>query len=106
VRGAALARLGRAPSTGRPPPRPPRPARSWPERRSRGPQPAVVRAPPPRAAARVPVSRVAPTASKCGSTGSCLWSDIPRPVNDRVTGKGGESVDVLVPTTVVYSGKQ
>jgi len=46
VRGAALARLGRARSTRRPPPRPPRPARSWPERRSRGPQPAAVRAPP------------------------------------------------------------
>jgi len=25
----------------------------------------------------------------CGSTGSCQWSDIPRPVNDRVTGKRG-----------------
>ena len=46
VRGAALARLGRARSTRRPPPGPPRPARSWPERRSRGPQPAAVRAPP------------------------------------------------------------
>jgi len=69
VRGPALARLGRARSTERQLPRPPRPARSWPERRSRGPQPAAVRPPPPRAAARVPVSRVAPTASKarCGS---------------------------------------
>jgi len=46
VRGAALARLGRARSTRRPPPGPPRPSRSWPERRSRGPQPAAVRAPP------------------------------------------------------------
>ena len=46
-----------------------------------------------------------PPGRSCGSTGSCQWSDIPRPVNDRVTGKGGESVDVLVPTTVVYSGK-
>jgi len=27
-------------------------------------------------------------------------------VNDRATGKRGESVDVLVPITVVYSGKQ
>jgi len=68
MREAALARLGRARSTRRPPPWPPRPARSWPERRSRGPQPAAVRAPPrvPRLACQSAVWRPPPARHDVG----------------------------------------
>jgi len=98
VRGAALAPLGRARSTRRPPPRPPRPARSWPELRSRGPQPAAVRAPArvPRLACPSAAWRPPPARHGAGPVRT------PPPSRARTRAVRHSRVPVLVPLAVVW----